>query len=523
MTADTVAPSYRLVVGLAELTLGGHMGLRVLFAAIIVAFWSAIGFAAPVINLAPTAGPPTTKVTATGGGFTPFAAIDVYFDTDGKCLTLANGSGNFSCIFTVPGGAQPQVHWVSAVQRSNQTGAQAPFQVRTDWLQSHGRSATHTGLNPFENTIAKANVADLDLLWSRAIGNGSWGAPIVYGNNVYVVSKNGSLFAFNALTGAVLGGFPKAIGTSAVSSPAIISGNVFAVGSDGTHRLWGFNALTGAAVPGFPVVLPSAVVGHIAVGLGKVYVATGGPDSKVHAFGATNGAPVPGFPVQLSSIPTTGPAIADGIVYITDSGALLYLLDAAAGGSVEGPYAGRIASADITALAGGIYYPSNLQISGYTGRNPANLPGYPVGIPSPARLSIGRGLLVTAADDSVVRAYRFHAPGFPLLWSVPLDVGQAGTPAIAGDLVFVNTLNRLYALAIDTGAVLWSAAVPSEWTSAPVVTNGVVYLANNSGRIFAFSINGQAPAARLPGGAMGVRPALSDLTPDPSLPLVRTP
>ncbi len=50
------------------------------------------------ITLSPTGGPPTTKILVSGSGFSPNAAIDIYFDTTDEALASANGSGSFSKI-----------------------------------------------------------------------------------------------------------------------------------------------------------------------------------------------------------------------------------------------------------------------------------------------------------------------------------------------------------------------------------------------------------------------------------------
>ena len=70
--------------------------------------------------------------------------------------------------------------------------------------------------------------------------------------------------------------------------------------------------------------------------------------------------------------------------------------------------------------------------------------------------------------------------------------------------------------------MLWRAGIKSgTFTSSPVVVNGMVYLASTDGNLHAFSVHGLAPASRLAGGALGVKPALSSLKPDMSLKAVR--
>src|SRR6185503_16748399 len=118
------------------------------------------------------------------------------FDTTDVCLVIAGSTGDISCGIKVPKEAQPHAHWISAIQRGANTGAQKPFTVRTNWTQFHGRDARHNGFNPFENTITTANVSQLDILWRAPIGTGTFSTPAVAGGNVYIGASDGNLYAF---------------------------------------------------------------------------------------------------------------------------------------------------------------------------------------------------------------------------------------------------------------------------------------------------------------------------------------
>ena len=50
-----------------------------------------------------------------------------------------------------------------------------------------------------------------------------------------------------------------------------------------------------------------------------------------------------------------------------------------------------------------------------------------------------------------------------------------------------------------------------------MVADGIVYIGSTDGNLYAFSVNGVFPASRLPGGELGVKPAISSLKPDYSL------
>jgi outer membrane protein assembly factor BamB len=98
------------------------------------------------------------------------------------------------------------------------------------------------------------------------------------------------------------------------------------------------------------------------------------------------------------------------------------------------------------------------------------------------------------------------------------DIGFFSKCVVANDLVFVNSFSRLYALSAANGEFLWSAGLRTNDFASPAVANGIVYLGSTNGRLYAFSVNGELPAAPL-----GVKPALSSLKPDLSLKPVRTP
>ena len=114
-------------------------------------------FSQPAISLSPTDAPPTSNLWISGSGFAPHAKIDIYFGTQDKALAIADGSGSFSQIaIPAPASALPGTHWVTAVERSEHTGAQATFLVYTSWNQSHRNDMMRW--NPYENVLSVNNV-----------------------------------------------------------------------------------------------------------------------------------------------------------------------------------------------------------------------------------------------------------------------------------------------------------------------------------------------------------------------------
>jgi hypothetical protein len=92
-----------------------------------------IANAAPSITLSKKSGPPTSKILVSGRGFEPNVGVDIFFNTKDKALVVTNGKGEFhDARIHAPRSARPGEHWVTALERNNDKGAQEPFLVQTD-------------------------------------------------------------------------------------------------------------------------------------------------------------------------------------------------------------------------------------------------------------------------------------------------------------------------------------------------------------------------------------------------------
>src|SRR5438270_7558009 len=234
-----------------------------------------VAFAGPAITVSPVAGPPTTTIKVSGTGFGAKAAVHIYSDTTDVCVALATAAGAISCGIEAPYYAQPQTHYISAVQRNTGTGDQKAFTVRTDWAQFHGMNAKHTGFNPYENTIDTTNVRNLDILWTAPIGpTGTYSTPAVVGGRVYIGGLDGKLYSFSNRNGAAFALWPKTLGGPVNDSSPAVGGNIVYIGTVGRAiKLYAFNAVDGAAIPGFPVTLGGAIMASPTLFGGNVYVA----------------------------------------------------------------------------------------------------------------------------------------------------------------------------------------------------------------------------------------------------------
>ena len=508
---------------------GRTLGLGIFLSSLL---FTAVAAAAPAVTLSQAAGPPTATVKVSGTGFGAFAAVDVYFDQTNMCLTFANALGNANCEIKVPKTAQPQTHWFSILQRSNSSGAQKSFIVRADWAQFHGNDARHNGYNRFENTIGKDNAVNLDILWTAAIGpTGTWSTPVIANNRVYIGGRDGKLYAFNATTGAPIAGFPRTLGGAVEHSTAAVgNGNVYIGTGAGDSKLYAFNANTGTPVPGFPKQLLNAVYSSPVLALGNVYV--GDFNGNLWAFNATTGVVLPGFPVGVFGGIFGSPTISGGRLYISTNNSRIYAFDAMTGSpnTIDSVIVG--ASISSIAAANGQVYGASTGLNGeqilygldrnlefdttYFPIGLGTTPGFNYSTPAVVGATIFVGKPATS-----VSAFRFNA-GSSALWTRNFINPTQGSPVVANGLVFVNATKTLFALDASNGTILWSSAVRTAEFASPAVVNGIVYIGSTDGFLYAYSENGEPPSARLAGGELGVKSALSGLKPDLRLKALRT-
>jgi outer membrane protein assembly factor BamB len=306
----------------------------------------------PAVTPSPTVGPPTSTVSVSGSNFGSYEAVDIYFDTTDEALAATNGQGAFSGIsIQVPASAVPGTHWITAVGRHSGLSAQAAFTVQTNWAE-FGDIARHTHTNHDENVLSPTNVGDLDVDWSATTG-GSFNesSPEVVNGVVYIGSEDGSLYVFNAQTGAQL--WSAATGSSIGSSPAVANGVVY-VGSD-DDSLYAFNVQTGAKL--WSAATGSSITSSPAVANGVVYV--GSDDDSLYAFNAQTGAKL--WSAATGNSITSSPAVANGVVYVGSDDGSLYAFNTQTGAQLwSATTEGLISSSP--AVANGMVY-----ISSYNG------------------------------------------------------------------------------------------------------------------------------------------------------------
>src|ERR1700691_3556891 len=197
---------------------------RLILASTTVAFLlTGLCFSQSSITVSPRSGPPTTETDVSGSGFTPGAAIHIYFDNTFETSTVASSSGSFANVaIEIPASATPGEHRVRA-ETSAVAGAQTHFQVNTNWAM-FGFQPAGGRWNPYENQLGTSNANELRLDWSYATANMVSSSPAVADGVVYVGSNDGNVYALDAKTGANLWSFTTGGGAS---SPAVVDGVVY--------------------------------------------------------------------------------------------------------------------------------------------------------------------------------------------------------------------------------------------------------------------------------------------------------
>ena len=81
------------------------------------------------------------------------------------------------------------------------------------------------------------------------------------------------------------------------------------------------------------------------------------------------------------------------------------------------------------------------------------------------------------------------------LWETPLAVGfenqmgngPRGTPAIAGDRVYVGSNDgRFYVLDLNDGTKLWEFDAGAALSASPAIANGRIVIGSQDGRLYCF-------------------------------------
>jgi len=427
------------------------------------------------LSVTPPSGPPTTRVTLDGSGFSPGETVDLSVGSNVFGKAIADGLGDFTVSAKVPRAFQPGPYTVKATGEASGSSAQQTFTVATNWPTFRGTSLG-LGLNPFENTINADNAKFLGLAWQGLMGDlVDFSSPAVVDGVVYVGSFDGSLYAFDAngcgqdFCDPLWSG---QTGNDITSSPAVANGVAY-IGSADRH-LYAFDANgcgQSTCTPLWRGPVGSGIVESSPVVAGG-FVFVGAADGKLYAFDAKGCGHSTCNAVWIAT--TAGqifssPAVAAGVVYIGATDGKLYAFDAhGCGQSTCQPLwaaqAGSSISGSSAAIANGVVYVGSFE---------QNL-------------------------------YAFDAHGCGKSTCSPLWVGTTGpfvesSPAVANGVVYVgdgdDLLNAFDAHGCGHSVCdpLWrgeAVGAQAALVASPTVANGVVYVGENNGMMEVFDAKG---------------------------------
>jgi len=426
-----------------------------------------VSSAAPCITLSKKSGPPTSGILVSGRGFQPNVGVDIYFDTKDEALVVTNSKGEFEHAKAyAPRSAYPGQHWVTALERNNDKGAQKPFLVQTNWSQFHF-TADGTRWNPYENVLNSKTARGLSLHWTYTSGHRFFGSPAVVDGIVYIPDwpdqgEQSHLYALAADSGSLIWSF---IGNGFDDCPAITKGivyvgsgtNVLALSADDGHQVWRFQ--TG-----------DSIGSSAAVSDGVVYIGSG--DTNLYALDAHSGTELWRF--GTGSFIESSPSVVNGVVYVGSFDHSVYALDARTGAK-RWSYA-----------TGGIVWSS------------------------PA---VSNGVVYVGSEDG--NLYALNATNGALLWSSIVDEVAWSSPAVADGVVYVGVnathAPTVYALEARSGDKLWTYTTGNAVVTSPAVANGVVYLGSDDGNVYAFdALNGTLLWSYATGGMVESSPTVAD-------------
>src|ERR1700694_647627 len=311
--------------------------------------------------------------------------------------------------------------------------ASAATTSSANWTQ-WGFNAQHTGYNPSETVLTRANVGHLVRAFSTRL-KGAYPDPIVANGVVYLANSNGIIEAIDGATGA----YKWRVGPicyGGISDPAFANGRVWVGQAD--------PGLAGISTSGNKVVCITWDAAGIdssppSVGHGSVYVA--GDYGTLGALDATTGAVRWGIslPQDQGQQFDASPALSadGGAVFVggnDNTNNIVYKVNAATGAVIWSRTLDTCFSAT-----------STVSVSGST-------------------------VFVNGCG-----VYALSAATGNTIWSNG-SYGGLSVPAVAGGLVFVSGYGGVAAFKAADGSLVWHNPA---YGGQPVIANGVVYVGSN--------------------------------------------
>ena len=336
-----------------------------------------------------------------------------------------------------------------------------------NWLQM-GFNAQHTGDNPLETALRRANVGHLVRAFATPTLTGA--DPIVAGGVVYLGESGGGFVqAIDAVTGAHRW---TANAGQQTSAPVFSKTRIWVGLND--PALVGMASGSGAVVA---TILAGDLVPNLSTANGVVY--TGGGGNELAAVVAATGRVL--WSVRLPGASTLqAPAVSlDGASLFVSSSGYVYRVSAATGAVVWRTFVDTCGESAVT-VSGSSLFVSGCNVnalSAATGRMLWHSTQFGPTITAPA---VANGLVVAGAQGNFPGLAAFDAVTGRTVWKIGEFVQNA--PTIAGGVVYVDAEFDLDMVNSSTGALLGRVTPPSstQFTGSPVPVDGRVYITTSN-------------------------------------------
>ena len=330
----------------------------------------------------------------------------------------------------------------------------------------------HTGRTGPATDLPRGN-----LKWTFTTGSAVHSSPAVVNGIVYIGSRDGNLYALDAATGAQRWAFKT--GSWVESSPVVVNGVVYFGSNDG--HLYAADAATGRKLWAFDSHY--SVRSAPAVADGVVYI--GSDDYAVYGIDAATGRQLWSF--ETGNLVPSSPIVTGGVVVIGSMDGICYTLNAK-NGRVRLEFDTRSPVVSSPAVKGGVAYFAN------SGGNVYAIDIQAKNWPFENKLKVfWQALYIYGAAPKPP-----DPSGF--IWTLHLKDKSNSSPAWLGDTLYLGSGNKLMAIDLNTRETKWTFASGGLIVSSPAVTDTVVYVGSQDGRLYAVD---RATGARLWDGLTG--------------------
>ncbi|MFO7681659.1 MAG: PQQ-binding-like beta-propeller repeat protein [Chloroflexota bacterium] len=255
-----------------------------------------------------------------------------------------------------------------------------------------------------------------------------------------------------------------------------------------------FDVVNQAALWSFPTVdergtlqfyaPPSVLEGRVILGDYGIATSMFNPRQIVSIYGLSDppGAPSDWINADVATDKIIAPPLQVGDrVFVATADGQLLALDSATGELLwDQPFSAEYGFWGSLAFADGVVYAADLDgnVYGVEAESGVENGRWKTDASFPGGLTLDGDTIFAGGLDNRVRALDRTSPGSEL-WMFEAANGVWGAPTAVDEFVFFGDMTgNVYAVAGDTGALLWQQAVSGPIVTSPVVVDGVLYIAS---------------------------------------------